>query len=179
MQNMQNVFVRLERESTRTLRILNSPKKPSASILVGKGHVWRLHSTLAIFGVRFFIQSMLITYYTFVDEIEKEFIFFPTLHRIFASRPNVTPIVITTGVGPNGPKTVWIQPPGDNSNIDPILLNEDRLRMAASQSSQVSQPSQASQPSQPRERSFGDNMANLRESISCFLCNLFINQSDQ
>ena len=101
-----------------------------------------------------------------VDEIEKEFIFFPALHRIFASRPNVTPIVITTGVGPHGPKTTWIQPPGDNSNIDPVLLNEDRNCMAASQPSRERSFGSESQPR--RERSFGDDAANFRE----FICSL-------
>ncbi|KAH9971582.1 hypothetical protein BGW80DRAFT_1460533 [Lactifluus volemus] len=57
-------------------------------------------------------------------QIEQEFPFFPTLHRIFASRPNVTPIVVTTALGPQGQKTVWYQPPDDNSNIDPELLKE-------------------------------------------------------
>lgn len=93
-----------------------------------------------------------------IGEIEREFIFFPTLHRIFASRPNVTPVVITTGVGPQGPKTVWIQPPGDNNNIDPVLLNEDRLRMAASQ---------------PRERAFGNDVVNQRKLI-CYIFKLSI-----
>ncbi|KAF8814097.1 hypothetical protein BYT27DRAFT_7250358 [Phlegmacium glaucopus] len=49
-------------------------------------------------------------------EIEKEFPFFPTLHRIWASHPNVTPIVITTALGPQGSKTVWYQPPDENRN---------------------------------------------------------------
>ncbi|KAF8811399.1 hypothetical protein BYT27DRAFT_7278312, partial [Phlegmacium glaucopus] len=50
------------------------------------------------------------------EEIEKEFPFFPTLHRIWASHPNVTPIVITTALGPQGSKTVWYQPPDENRN---------------------------------------------------------------
>ncbi|KIK00664.1 hypothetical protein K443DRAFT_132596 [Laccaria amethystina LaAM-08-1] len=64
------------------------------------------------------------------EEIEEDFPFFPTLHCIWASHPNVTPIVITTALGPQGSKTVWYQPPNnnnsadDNSNIDPWLLNE-------------------------------------------------------
>jgi hypothetical protein len=48
-----------------------------------------------------------------LEQIEKDFKFFPRLHQIFASRPNVTPIVITTGLGPHGRKTVWYQPPDD------------------------------------------------------------------
>lgn len=56
----------------------------------------------------------------FAEEIEKSFPFFPRLHAIFASRPNVTPICITTALGPNGRSTVWYQPP--DHLIDPQLL---------------------------------------------------------
>ncbi|KAG1790148.1 hypothetical protein EV424DRAFT_1619190 [Suillus variegatus] len=35
------------------------------------------------------------------DEIVSKFPFFPDLHRMLSTRPNVTPIVITTGVGPD------------------------------------------------------------------------------
>lgn len=48
-----------------------------------------------------------------IEQIEKDFKFFPHLHRIFASHPNVTPIVITTALGPQSQKTVWHQPPDD------------------------------------------------------------------
>ncbi|KAJ7740346.1 hypothetical protein B0H16DRAFT_1424231 [Mycena metata] len=47
------------------------------------------------------------------QQIKKEFKFFPRLHTIFATRPNVTPVAITTGLGPNGPNTVFYQPPDD------------------------------------------------------------------
>ncbi len=47
------------------------------------------------------------------EQIEKEFKFFPCLHQIFTARPNVMPIVITTGLGPQGMKKVWYQPPDD------------------------------------------------------------------
>ncbi|KAF8953368.1 hypothetical protein BDZ97DRAFT_1929729 [Flammula alnicola] len=57
-------------------------------------------------------------------QIEKEFVFFPMLHCIFASCPNVTPIIVTTALGLQGQKTVWYQPPDDNGNIDPKLLKE-------------------------------------------------------
>jgi hypothetical protein len=33
------------------------------------------------------------------------------LHAVYAARPNVVPIVVTTGVGPDGPKSVLHQPP--------------------------------------------------------------------
>ncbi|KAL4062916.1 hypothetical protein J3A83DRAFT_4380489 [Scleroderma citrinum] len=44
------------------------------------------------------------------DQITKEFPFFPELHRIFVAHPNVTPIAVTTGVGPHGKKTLHLQP---------------------------------------------------------------------
>ena len=89
----------------------------------------------------------------FQEQIEEEFPFFPALHRILASCPNVTPIIITTALGPQGSKTVWYQPPDnnsntdDNSNIDPQLLNE---------------PVATVEPLTPQqERSFGDDAGAL------------------
>ena len=89
----------------------------------------------------------LIIYWFCKEQIEQEFPFFPTLHHIFASRPNVTPIVITTALRPQGQKTVWYQPPDNNStdnnsNIDPELLKE-------------SVPSAAGHPTPQQEWSFG------------------------
>src|SRR5882762_6598799 len=49
----------------------------------------------------------------FLEQIERQFPFFPRLHAIMASRPNVTPIAVTTGVGPNGCKTVYYQDPNE------------------------------------------------------------------
>ena len=60
---------------------------------------------------------MLLDYVVFnpcTDQILKEFPFFSELHRIFVARPNVTPIAVTTGVGPNGKKTLHLQP------LDPV-----------------------------------------------------------
>jgi len=54
-----------------------------------------------------------------LEQIEKDFKFFPRLHQIFTSRPNVTPIVITTALGPHGRKTVWYQPPDDGTTQAP------------------------------------------------------------
>ncbi|KAH9480938.1 hypothetical protein JR316_0007545 [Psilocybe cubensis] len=53
------------------------------------------------------------------QQIEREFEFFPRLHNLYATRPNVTPIVITTAVGPQGRKTVWYQPPSP-TDVEPI-----------------------------------------------------------
>ncbi|KIN95628.1 hypothetical protein M404DRAFT_117570, partial [Pisolithus tinctorius Marx 270] len=44
------------------------------------------------------------------DEIIEVFPFFPVLHHIFSSCPNVTPIILVTGVGPHGKKTIHVQP---------------------------------------------------------------------
>ncbi|KAF8186682.1 hypothetical protein BJ912DRAFT_852063 [Pholiota molesta] len=60
------------------------------------------------------------------QKIERDFPFFPRLHRIFSTRPNVTPIAITTALGPGGRKTVWYQSPDDDavpesSNAPPPL----------------------------------------------------------
>ncbi|KAF8170764.1 hypothetical protein BJ912DRAFT_133829 [Pholiota molesta] len=61
-----------------------------------------------------------------LEKIERDFPFFPRLHRIFSTRPNVTPIAITTALGPGGRKTVWYQSPDDDavpesSNAPPPL----------------------------------------------------------
>jgi hypothetical protein len=76
-----------------------------------------------------------------------------TYHRIWASHPNVTPIVITTALGPQDSKTIWYQPPDnnsntyDNSNIDPQLLNEPVTTAAP--------------PTPQRERLFGNDAGGL------------------
>jgi hypothetical protein len=46
-----------------------------------------------------------------LEEIERVFPFFPCLHRIFATCPNVIPICVTTALGLTGRSTVWYQPP--------------------------------------------------------------------
>jgi hypothetical protein len=57
-----------------------------------------------------------------IEQIEEEFPFFPRLHAILAARPNVIPITVTTGMGPNGRKTVYYQPP---DNRDSSSGNQD------------------------------------------------------
>ncbi|KAJ3505378.1 hypothetical protein NLJ89_g7454 [Agrocybe chaxingu] len=52
------------------------------------------------------------------EQIEQDFKFFPRLHRIYAARPNVTPIVLTTALGPHGRKTVWYQNPDNDEAVD-------------------------------------------------------------
>ena len=56
----------------------------------------------------------MLKYFACIEEIEAKFKFFPRLHSIFASHPNITPIVLTTTLGPHGRRTVWLQPPDDN-----------------------------------------------------------------
>ncbi|KAG1860201.1 hypothetical protein DFJ58DRAFT_874981 [Suillus subalutaceus] len=65
------------------------------------------------------------------DEIIQKFPFFPVLHRILLSRPNVTPIAVTTGVGPRGKKTLHYQAPSDSEddNSAPPLTPVQRQQM--------------------------------------------------
>src|ERR1700679_4318453 len=76
---------------------------------------------LSTSGVRIFLQFE----FTFlpIEQIERDFKFFPHLHQIFASRPNVTPIVITTALGPQGRKTVWYQPLDGNDTAPPAAVS--------------------------------------------------------
>ncbi|KAG1846544.1 hypothetical protein F4604DRAFT_1594956, partial [Suillus subluteus] len=60
------------------------------------------------------------------DEIEKVCVFFPVLHQIFSSHPNVTPIAITTGVGPHSKKTVHFQAPSDDEGDTGIEIMLDQ-----------------------------------------------------
>lgn len=64
---------------------------------------------------------------TCVDEIVSKFVYFPELHRMLSSRPNVTPIVITTGVGPAGRKTVHYQDPSEDEN-EPRVFSATQLQ---------------------------------------------------
>jgi hypothetical protein len=71
------------------------------------------------------------------------------MHALFGSRPNVTPIAVTTGVGPDGLQTQWFQRP-DNF-IDPALQNTPERPVAP-----------APAPAQPltATRSFGSEHTN-------------------
>ncbi|KIK73644.1 hypothetical protein PAXRUDRAFT_117751, partial [Paxillus rubicundulus Ve08.2h10] len=44
------------------------------------------------------------------DDIVSQFPFFLDLHRIWATKPNKNPIVVTTGVGPSGKRILIMQP---------------------------------------------------------------------
>ena len=75
----------------------------------------------------FEVFAILTTYK--LDKIIKDFPFFPELHRLFSTRPNITPIAVTTGVGPGGHQTIHYQAPDEVGGpiwpepvIDPQLL---------------------------------------------------------
>ncbi|KIK90002.1 hypothetical protein PAXRUDRAFT_113162, partial [Paxillus rubicundulus Ve08.2h10] len=44
------------------------------------------------------------------DNIKSQFPFVPELHHIWVVKPNKNPITVTTGVGPGGKKTLYMQP---------------------------------------------------------------------
>ena len=69
------------------------------------------------------------------DQIIREFPFFPELHTIFVARPNVTPIAVTTGVGPHGKKTLHMQPidKPQQDITDQIQTLQDALNHAQAQ----------------------------------------------
>ncbi|KAF9236109.1 hypothetical protein BU15DRAFT_77315 [Melanogaster broomeanus] len=46
------------------------------------------------------------------------------LHRIWAAKPNKNPIAITTGIGPGGKKTLYMQPLASPETTDPIARGE-------------------------------------------------------
>lgn len=45
------------------------------------------------------------------DELCVTFPFFPNLHRLLSSKPNMRPPALTTGVGPHGRQVIHLQPP--------------------------------------------------------------------
>jgi hypothetical protein len=93
------------------------------------------------------------------EQIEKEFKFFLHLHWIFGARPNVTPIVITTGLGPQGMKKVWYQPPDD---INPSEIHEHN----GSLQTEGNTPSTPQTPAQPVHRGFGVDLTTTMVNVS-------------
>jgi hypothetical protein len=83
------------------------------------------------------------------EEIVAAWPYFPRFHVLYASRPNVNPITITTGIGPTGPQTQWLQRPDDF--IDPALR-------------------EAEPPSTPSpltaSRSFGSDQTNIYDLVT-------------
>lgn len=68
--------------------------------------------------------SVMIRAGTSTDEIMVEFLLFARLHAIFATRPNVTPPAVITGVGPHGRQTIHYQPLSNEANINPQLRGD-------------------------------------------------------
>ena len=93
---------------------------PDASTLADALNLWG-ESELC-----FFLTFRKLTF-IFPEQIEKAFPFFPRLHYIFATCPNVNPICTTTALGPQGRSTTWYQPPVQHITddmIDPELLRQ-------------------------------------------------------
>ncbi|KAF9232460.1 hypothetical protein BU15DRAFT_81226 [Melanogaster broomeanus] len=88
------------------------------------------------------------------DEIVEAFPFFPALHRIFSTRPNVTPIAITTGVGPHGKKTVHFQPLSDDESDPPAFMPAQNSQMLSLH--QLLQAEQARRQVSPASESVND-----------------------
>ncbi len=64
-----------------------------------------------------------------IEQINKEFPYFSTLHQFLSTRPNIAPPAVTTGVGPLGRRVIHYQPPSTSHEpfsdelIDPALRN--------------------------------------------------------
>jgi len=61
------------------------------------------------------------------EQIVRDFSYFPEMHHLFSTHPNFNPPAVTTGVGPQGRKTIHFQAPTDfqcviSSVIDPSLI---------------------------------------------------------
>ena len=72
-----------------------------------------------------------------IEEICKSFPFFPNLHRLLSSKPNMRPPAITTGVGPRGRQVVHLRPPKrpldsvvstQDSTLDPDVIDPTLVR---------------------------------------------------
>jgi len=100
------------------------------------------------------------------DDIVSKFQFFPPLHAIYATRPNVTPIAITTALGPSGGnRTIWYQPPDSataDSQIDPTLLSQSESQQTQEATVPTSQTIPTTPPTSqlpPPSRSFGSDIS--------------------
>ena len=78
----------------------------------------------------------------------KDFPFFASLHSVLASRPSAVPPAITTGTGPAGRQTLYLQPPtqppstqgSDQAEDGGLLAPELPATRATSTEDQSSQP---------------------------------------
>ncbi len=93
-----------------------------------------------------------------------EFPFFPRLHALLATHPNLNPVVITTGVGPHGQEVLNLRGSSSaasapqstipDSVIDPSLLDQDHFGATPSSPSPSQfPPAIPTQPSTPSSSS--------------------------
>ncbi|KIK90963.1 hypothetical protein PAXRUDRAFT_14050 [Paxillus rubicundulus Ve08.2h10] len=70
------------------------------------------------------------------DDVVSQFPFFPDLHPIWAIKPNKNPIVVTTGVGPSGKRTLIMQPL-TNSRADNEASKRSEVEFTNSQIQEI------------------------------------------
>lgn len=75
--------------------------------------------------MHFFI-NFFFTHFT-SRKINQEFPYFWELHKLFGACKNVVPVVVTTGVGPNGAQTIFYQPPDEHPDIQPAPVIDPAL----------------------------------------------------
>jgi len=118
----------------------------------------QLHLMLSISGVcssnHFVSTSHLILFNIHLEEIIHAWPYFPRFHALYAGHPNVNPIAVTTGIGPTGPQTQWLQCPDDF--IDPTLQEREASSTSPATPSAVS-------PALAATRSFGSEQTNTYE----------------
>ena len=118
----------------------------------------QLHLMLSISEVcssnHFVSNSHLILFNIHLEEIIHAWPYFPRFHALYAGRPNVNPIAVTTGIGPPGPQTQWLQRPNDF--IDPTLREREASSTSPATPSAVS-------PALAATRSFGSEQTNTYE----------------
>ncbi|KAF8800871.1 hypothetical protein BYT27DRAFT_7216700 [Phlegmacium glaucopus] len=93
------------------------------------------------------------------QDIEKDFKFFPRLHKIFSARPNVVPIAITTALGPYGQRTVWYQSPDDEDSSAPAPITDSQIDPQLLRISEPDAP-----PTPPR--TFGTNITAATANVT-------------
>lgn len=92
---------------------------PDASTTERAKNIWRKFKSFLVVTLRSDLQC--------IEQIIIDFPYFPELHRLLSTRPNFNPPALTTGVGPQGRKTVHYQAPAQvqravSPAIDPYLI---------------------------------------------------------
>ncbi|KAF8816060.1 hypothetical protein BYT27DRAFT_7279137 [Phlegmacium glaucopus] len=93
------------------------------------------------------------------EDIEKDFKFFPRLHKIFSARPNVVLIAITTALGPYGQRTVWYQSPNNKDSSVPAPITDSQIDPQLLRISEPDAP-----PTPPR--TFGTNITAATANVT-------------